>query len=50
MKDELLRELGAWKPLSRREAEELLDTHSIDLPVEDVEKDLGRVLYGKHTS
>ena len=50
MRDELLRELGVWKPLRREEAEKLLDTYSVDIPVEDVEEDIDRVLYGEHTS
>lgn len=50
MKDEPPRELGAWKPLSRCEAEGLLDVHSVDLPVEEVEEDPGRVLHVEHTS
>ncbi len=45
MKDELIKELRAWKPLPREEAERLLEEHTIGLPVEDVEKDLARVLY-----
>ncbi|ABM80520.1 hypothetical protein [Hyperthermus butylicus] len=49
MRDELLRELGAWEPLSRDEAEKLLDMYSIDLPVEDVEEDIDKVLYGELT-
>jgi len=45
-RNELLRELGLWRPLSREEAERLLDELTIDADVEDVEEDLDRVLYG----
>lgn len=49
MRDELLRELGAWSPLSPEEAEKLLDEHTVELPVDDVEEDIDKVLYGEHT-
>ena len=45
-REELLRELGAWRPLPREEAERLLDELAIDADVEDVEKDLREALYG----
>jgi len=48
-RDELLRELGLWRPLSRREAEKLLDEHTIGLEVDDVERDMREVLYAEHT-
>lgn len=47
--EELLEELGEWRPLSREEAEKLLDMYSIDADVEDVEKDMKEVLYPEHT-
>lgn len=45
-REELLRELGGWRPLAREEAERLLDELAIDADVEDVEKDLREALYG----
>ena len=47
--EELLEELGEWRPLGRGEAEKLLDMYSIDADVEDVEKDMKEVLYPEHT-
>ncbi len=47
--EELFEELGEWRPLSREEAEKLLDMYSIDAGVEDVEKDMKEVLYPEHT-
>ncbi len=44
-REELLRELGAWRPLAREEAERLLDELAIDADVEDVERDLREALY-----
>lgn len=50
MPEELMKELGLWKPLERGEAERLLAEYELDADVEDVEEDLRRVLYGEHTS
>ena len=38
--EELLEALGEWRPLSKEEAEKLLDIYSIDADVEDIEKDM----------
>jgi len=44
---ELAAELArGWRPLSREEAERLLDELAVDLGVEDAAGDVDRVLYG----
>jgi len=48
-REELLGELGEWRPLSREEAEKLLEMYSIEADVEDVEEDMKEVLYPEHT-
>jgi hypothetical protein len=46
-RDELLRRLGAWRPLTVEEAERLLEEHEISLPCSDVVEDMERALYGE---
>ncbi len=46
-REELARELGAWKPLSREDAEKLLDEAETDLGVTETVDDIDRVVYGE---
>ena len=46
-RDELLAELeGGWRPLTREEAERLLDKYSFDGGPEDASREIDEVLYG----